>query len=123
MPYLQFPQVVGSDLLGAKPSRQRNIFSRANNSLLFSTKSQTVKISAQSIKQLAHSENETPVIVVSTLDNWDSHLAVISAGAFDYVEFPPYPGELERLLHGALRESQSSKEQFHNSTPLASFGK
>lgn len=59
------------------------------------------------IKQLARSASEAPVIVASTLENWDSYLAVISAGAFDYVEFPPYRGELKRILHAALRESKS----------------
>jgi len=60
-----------------------------------------------SIRQLARSASEAPVIVVSTLDNWDSYLAVISAGASDYVDFPLYPGELERLLCAALMESKS----------------
>lgn len=60
-----------------------------------------------SIKQLARSASEAPVIVVSTLDNWDSYLAIISAGATDYVDFPLYPGELERLLCAALMESKS----------------
>jgi len=57
-----------------------------------------------SIRQLARSASEAPVIVVSTLDNWDSYLAVISAGATDYVDFPLYQGELERLLYAALME-------------------
>ena len=58
------------------------------------------------IRQLAHLRNEkSRVIVVSTLESWDSYVAVIRAGAFDYVEFPPYPGDLERLFRAALNES------------------
>jgi DNA-binding NtrC family response regulator len=57
------------------------------------------------IRRLVRCECGTPVIVVSTLDDWDSYLGVISAGAFDYVDFPPYPGELERLLCAVLSES------------------
>jgi DNA-binding NtrC family response regulator len=61
------------------------------------------------IKQLAHSESETPIVVVSQIDNWDSYLAAIAAGAFDCIDFPPYPKELARILSLALRECQSPK--------------
>lgn len=58
------------------------------------------------IKQLASAENETPIVLVSRLDNWDSYLSAIAAGAFDYVDFPPYPGELERVLCLALKDAR-----------------
>jgi DNA-binding NtrC family response regulator len=58
------------------------------------------------IKQLASAENQTPIVLVSRLDNWDSYLSAIAAGAFDYVDFPPYPGELERVLCLALKDAR-----------------
>ena len=54
------------------------------------------------IKQVAGSERQTPIILVSRIENWDSYRGAIAAGAFDYVDFPPYPGELERILCLAL---------------------
>lgn len=61
----------------------------------------------KAIKQLARFGEETPIIVVSNIENWDSYISFIGAGAFDYVDFPPYPGELERLLRATLTESRS----------------
>ena len=61
------------------------------------------------IKQLAHSESETPIVLVSHIDSWDRYLSAIAAGAFDYVDFPPYPGELERVLCLALSECRAPK--------------
>jgi DNA-binding NtrC family response regulator len=51
--------------------------------------------------------NQTPVVAVSRIDNWDSYLLAIAAGAFDCVDFPPYPGELERTLLLALKDAKS----------------
>jgi DNA-binding NtrC family response regulator len=48
----------------------------------------------------------TPVVVVSGLDDWGAFLEAMVAGAFDYVVFPPYPGELERAITAALAESR-----------------
>jgi DNA-binding NtrC family response regulator len=62
------------------------------------------------IKHLAHSESETPIVVVSHTDDWDSYLAAIAAGAFDCIDFPPYPKELEQILHLALNECRSSEK-------------
>jgi len=59
------------------------------------------------VKQVA-CENHTPIVLVSRIENWDSYLSAIAAGAFDYVDFPPYPGELERILCLALRDAKSS---------------
>lgn len=56
------------------------------------------------VRQLAHSESETPVVLVSHIDNWESYLVAVAAGAFDYINFPPRPGELERILRLALSE-------------------
>jgi len=51
-----------------------------------------------------------PVVIVSRRDDWDSYLAAVGAGAFDYVGYPPNPGELERVLWVALSESKRSEE-------------
>src|SRR5215472_93530 len=48
------------------------------------------------IKELASMAGQVPIVVVSRLENWDSYLFGIAAGAFECVDFPPYPGELER---------------------------
>jgi hypothetical protein len=61
------------------------------------------------IKHPARFENETPIVVISHTDNWDSYLAAIAAGAFDCIDFPPYPKELEQILHLALNECRSPK--------------
>jgi DNA-binding NtrC family response regulator len=60
------------------------------------------------IKLVARSKSCAPVIIVSHLDDWDHYLAFMSAGAFDHVDLPLYPGELERVLYSALCESRSS---------------
>jgi len=46
----------------------------------------------------------SPVIVVSERQDWDSYLTTVGAGAFEYVAFPPGPGELERVLWGVVSE-------------------
>jgi DNA-binding NtrC family response regulator len=61
------------------------------------------------IKQLAHSASETPIVLVSRIDDWDSYLVAIAAGAFDYIDFPPCPGELQRILCLALNECTSAR--------------
>lgn len=59
------------------------------------------------IKELASLAAHTPIVVVSRIDNWDSYLSGIAAGAFECVDFPPYPGELERVLCLALKDSRN----------------
>jgi DNA-binding response OmpR family regulator len=49
------------------------------------------------------------VIVISRRDDWDSYLTALGAGAFDYVVYPPSPGEIERTLYAALSESRWSE--------------
>jgi len=46
----------------------------------------------------------SPVIVVSERQGWDSYLTAVGARAFEYVAFPPGPGELERALWAAVSE-------------------
>jgi DNA-binding NtrC family response regulator len=44
----------------------------------------------------------TPVIVVSATGDWPDYLKAISAGAFDYLAYPPIPGDLSRSIRSAL---------------------
>ena len=46
-----------------------------------------------------------PVIVLSRFAEWEPYLVAMNAGAFDYIACPPDPGETERILCFALRES------------------
>jgi DNA-binding response OmpR family regulator len=50
------------------------------------------------IVDTARLANGTPVIVVSRRDDWESYAIALSAGASDYLAFPPYPGEVEQAL-------------------------
>jgi DNA-binding NtrC family response regulator len=59
-------------------------------------------------KGLLHA-NSTPVVVVSRRDDWPSFLEALAGGAFDYVAYPPSPGELERAILAALGESERSE--------------
>jgi DNA-binding NtrC family response regulator len=43
-----------------------------------------------------------PVIVISCIADWEAYMKAISAGAFDYIAFPPDPVESERILRLAL---------------------
>jgi len=57
------------------------------------------------IAETSRSDTCTPVIVVSERDDWNFYLEVMKAGAFDYVMFPAGPGEIERIVCAAIRES------------------
>lgn len=57
------------------------------------------------------------VIVISRRDDWNSYLAVMSLGAFDYVTFPFNTGEVERCLWMALSGPRASHES--NKRPVA----
>ena len=45
---------------------------------------------------------KTPVIVVSPTGDWPDYLKAICAGAFDYLAYPPIPGDLPRAIRHAL---------------------
>jgi DNA-binding NtrC family response regulator len=51
-----------------------------------------------------------PVIVISRIDDWSAFLNALARGAFDYVVFPPNPGEIDRSLSMAINESRRSQE-------------
>lgn len=64
------------------------------------------------MKDADRKSDRVPVIVVSPSENWDSYLAALGAGAFDYVAYPPSAGELERELWSALSESKRFSRLF-----------
>jgi DNA-binding NtrC family response regulator len=45
-----------------------------------------------------------PVIVFSRTGDWLEYLTAMRTGVFDYLAYPPFPGEFERTLQNALRE-------------------
>lgn len=53
---------------------------------------------------------QTPIVVASRFDDWDSYLTAIGAGAFDFVALPPRAHELERVLAAALAEARSKRQ-------------
>jgi ActR/RegA family two-component response regulator len=62
----------------------------------------------------------TPVIVVSPAGDWPDYLKAICAGAFDYVAYPPVPGDLPRAIRHALASRagglQETRSKFANSS-------
>jgi DNA-binding NtrC family response regulator len=45
-----------------------------------------------------------PVIVFSRTGDWLEYLTAMRTGVFDYLAYPPLPGEFERTIQNALRE-------------------
>lgn len=45
-----------------------------------------------------------PVVVLSRIAAWSSYLDALDAGAFDYIAYPAYRPEVERILFLALNE-------------------
>lgn len=62
-------------------------------------------------------QRPVPVIVFSALADWKGYLKIISAGAFDYVRFPPGAGEMERVVRNALHAGR-----FRGAAQAASAG-
>lgn len=56
------------------------------------------------VKLVGRSEIKVPVIVVSRTGDWPEYLTAISAGAFDYLAYPPIAGDLQRIVRNALQE-------------------
>ena len=54
---------------------------------------------------------KTPVIVLSPTGDWQDYLKAASAGAFDYLAYPPIPGELPRVIGYALASRLTSASQ------------
>ena len=61
-----------------------------------------------------------PVIVLSRTGDWAEYLSAIQAGVFDYLAYPPIPGELERIIQNALRAC--ARRLHFEGTQSLSFG-
>jgi two-component system response regulator PilR (NtrC family) len=48
----------------------------------------------------------TPVVVLSRFAEWDHYLAVLRAGAFDYIACPPDSAETERIMWSAMASAR-----------------
>jgi DNA-binding NtrC family response regulator len=60
------------------------------------------------LKATETSRTKAPVIVVSLAGDWPDYFKAMSAGVFDFLAYPPIPGELPRVVHCAL-ESRASE--------------
>lgn len=58
------------------------------------------------VEAVEHADTQVPVIVVSRIGDWPGYLAAIRSGAFDYVAYPPVPGELQRIIRNAFLERE-----------------
>jgi DNA-binding NtrC family response regulator len=66
-----------------------------------------------SLKSLAGASTGAPVIVLSRDAEWDSYVAAIEAGAFDYITYPLRSVEAERILRSALAHSGPTRGVSH----------
>jgi ActR/RegA family two-component response regulator len=48
------------------------------------------------------SRTKAPVIVFSSTGDWPDYFKALRAGAFDYMAYPPFLGELPRVIRNAL---------------------
>jgi DNA-binding NtrC family response regulator len=55
------------------------------------------------VKLVGQADTKVLVVVVSRTGEWPEYLTAIRAGAFDYVAYPPIPGELQRIIQNAVR--------------------
>jgi len=56
------------------------------------------------VKLAGQSDTKALVVVVSRTGEWPEYLTAIRAGAFDYLAYPPIPGELQRIIQNSFRE-------------------
>ena len=60
------------------------------------------------VKLVCQSDTKVLVVVVSRTGEWPEYLTAIRAGAFDYLAYPPIPGELQRIIQNAFRSADDS---------------
>ena len=60
------------------------------------------------VKLVCQSDTKVLVVVVSRTGEWPEYLTAIRAGAFDYLAYPPIPGELQRIIQNAIRSADDS---------------
>ena len=66
-----------------------------------------------SLKVLSSATGGVPVIVLSHLADWDAYMKALSAGAFDYIAFPPERVETKRILRLALSQNLRARRASH----------
>jgi DNA-binding NtrC family response regulator len=68
-----------------------------------------------SLKVLLTATGGIPVIVLSHLAEWEAYVKALSAGAFDYIAYPPDRAETERILGLALLQDRRARSASQNS--------
>ena len=63
------------------------------------------------VKLVSRSETQVPVILVSRTGDWPEYLAAMGGGAFDYLAYPPVPGDLQQTIQNALLGRQRHFEE------------
>jgi DNA-binding NtrC family response regulator len=58
------------------------------------------------VKLVVRSEATVPVIVVSRTGDLQEYLTAVRGGAFDYLVYPPIPGDLQETIRNALLGQQ-----------------
>ena len=66
---------------------------------------------ADVLKLVVRSEMQVPVIIVSRTGDWPEYLAAMGSGAFDYLAYPPIPGDLRQTIQNALLGRQPHLEE------------
>lgn len=74
------------------------------------------------LHRTARLPRETVLIAVSQTGDWPDYLRAISAGAFDYLAYPPIPGDLPYAIRGALTRWNASNSEGTGSKSVASKG-
>jgi DNA-binding NtrC family response regulator len=63
------------------------------------------------VNSIAQSRARIPLVVVSRIGDWPEYLRAVSAGAFDYVAYPPIRGELRRVIRNAIASRHSGSQR------------
>jgi DNA-binding NtrC family response regulator len=58
------------------------------------------------IEIVEHADTRVPVIVVSRTGDRPEYFAAIRSGVFDYLAYPPIPGELQRVIRNAFLQRE-----------------
>jgi two-component system, NtrC family, response regulator PilR len=65
------------------------------------------------LRVLQASASAVPIVVLSHVADWDAYLAVLRAGAFDYIACPPDREEARRILRLALGQDPGGQRVTH----------
>jgi len=58
------------------------------------------------VRLIVRYQGKVPVIVVSRTGDWPQYLTAIRGGVFDYLSYPPIPGDLQETIRNALLEQR-----------------